>query len=106
MILENATPSTFSEHVITKFRLHYGPSVVELELIELFDASTPRQVRFSLVFRGPHDPFLVQRIYKMEHDQLGSFDLFIVLIKREEDGLYYEAVFNRLLNKGRASPVE
>jgi hypothetical protein len=102
-MLENATPSTFSEHLNTTFRLHYEPSVVELELIELFDGSTPRQVRFSLVFRGPHDPFLAQRIYKMEHEQLGAFDLFIVPIKREEDGLYYEAVFNRLVKRSKVT---
>jgi hypothetical protein len=97
MKLENAAPSTFSECLNTKFRLHQESSTTELELIEVTDGSTPKQVRFAVLFRGPQEPFLVQKIYNVEHDQLGAFDLFIVPIKRDEDGLYYEAVFNRLV---------
>jgi hypothetical protein len=29
------------------------------------------------------------------HDAIGAFDLFTVPIRRDQHGLYYEAVFNR-----------
>jgi len=53
--------------------------------------------RFSLVFRGPQQPTYPQQIYPFEHDRLGRFDLFIVPVKRDAHGLYYEAVFNRVV---------
>jgi hypothetical protein len=71
---------------------------VELRLVEAQDVgSTPRQMQFSIVFRGPVNVPLVQAIYKMEHDELGTFDLFIVPIKQDQDGIYYQAIFNRPL---------
>lgn len=49
---------------------------------------------FSLVFTGPVEPLLPQRIYRMVHDDLGEFDIFIVPIARDGTGARYEAVFN------------
>jgi hypothetical protein len=94
--------SSFSEHLNTKFRIHPDEStVVETELIEAQDAgSTPKQERFSLIFRGPHEPYLAQRIYRIEHDQMGTLELFLVPIGRDDDGFQYEAVFNRI-HKGK-----
>ena len=97
-MLETLNLSSFSEHLNTKFRIRPDEStVVETELIVAEDlGSTPRQERFSLIFRGPHQPFLPQSMYRVEHDVMGTLDLFLVPIGAEEDGLRYEAVFNRL----------
>lgn len=98
-MLENFNLDTFAGRINTRFRIKQESSDgVELELVEAKDTgSTPRQVQFSIVFRGPHNPQLVQGIYKIEHDEIGTFDLFIVPIRRDQDGMYYEAVFNRPL---------
>jgi hypothetical protein len=69
---------------------------VELELIEVTD-TTPKDFdgeQFSLVFRGPHEPALGQRIFKLEHNALGSIELFLVPIGAPEKGRLYEAYFN------------
>lgn len=97
-MLETLNLSSFSEHLNTKFRIRPDEStVVETELIVAEDlGSTPRQERFSLIFRGPHQPILPQMIYRIEHDVMGTLNLFLVPIGVEEDGLRYEAVFNRL----------
>jgi len=97
-MLENLTAATFSEILNTKFRLHLSESdLLELELFNVEDlSSSPRQERFSILFRGPLDPAIWQGMYKMEHEQLGTLDLFIVPIAKEEDGMVYEAVFNRI----------
>jgi len=46
------------------------------------------------VFRGPEGVPLPQRIYRMEHPDIGAFDLFVVPIRPDDKGMRYEAVFN------------
>ena len=58
--------------------------------------ATARQERFSIVFRGPREKPLQQGMYQLQHDQLGALELFLVPVGRDHEGLYYEAVFNRL----------
>ena len=94
--IQRAVAATFAEHRNSTFRLRQEVATTELELVEIVDGSTLRQVSFSLLFRGPHQPLLRQQIYPFEHDRLGRFDLFIVPVKRDAHGLYYEAVFNRV----------
>jgi|SRR5579864_2959392 len=94
--IQSAVASTFAEHLNSTFRIHHQPAITELELMEISDGSTQGRVNFSLLFRGPQQPLLPQQIYPVEHDRLGRFDLFIVPVRRDAQGLYYEAVFNRV----------
>lgn len=93
------TIDTFSGHVGTKFLMHYGDSqTAELELISATDVgSSNRQIQFSLVFKGPPEGPAAQNIFRLEHEELGALDLFLVPIARDKDGLTYEAVFNRMI---------
>jgi hypothetical protein len=98
--------ATFSTQLNTPFRVHLSRiTALEVELVEVtgkgaLDGQQPpaaaRQERFSIVFRGPRDKRLQQGIYQMQHDQLGALDLFLVPVGQDQDGVYYEAVFNRL----------
>ncbi|HEY0005230.1 MAG TPA: hypothetical protein VGB17_10520 [Pyrinomonadaceae bacterium] len=101
---ENLTHENFSQNLNTKFLLHYGgQSPMELELIEITQLKrAPRQEMFSIRFRGPLDPQLLQRTFSLEHERMGAFELFLVAINRDEDGMYYEAVFNWLKEKEKA----
>jgi hypothetical protein len=99
-MLEHLTTASLSEQLNTKFRLRQvAPErVVELELVAV-DAQgdvAGQTERFSAIFRGALDQFLPQGSYAMEHEGLGGFELFIVPIRKDEAGFYYEAVFNRL----------
>jgi hypothetical protein len=38
-------------------------------------------------------------VRNVSHDQIGEFELFIVPIKQDDRGFYYEAIFNRLRNQ-------
>jgi hypothetical protein len=98
-MLESLKLNSFSEHLNTKFRAHIGEGkTAELELVEATDlGSNAKQERFSILFRGPLDVALEQRMYKIEHDKLGLLDLFIVPVGAGEGGRDYEAIFNRLL---------
>lgn len=71
---------------------------IELEMVSAEDrGSGPGEEQFSIIFRGPLDAPLMQRTYSMEHPQMGTFDIFLVPIRRADDGLYYEACFARML---------
>lgn len=75
---------------------------VELLIVEVTE-KTPRGFpgeQFSVVFQGPHEPELDQRIYPMEHAELGHLDLFLVPIGAPDEGRLYEAFFNRMSKKG------
>ena len=93
------TASHFQPHLGSRFQLH-ADDVVDVELLEVDEvggvsAAPPQTARapFSIVFLGPRDPVLPQRIYRLEHGELGTLDLFLVPIGRDEAGVRYEAVF-------------
>ena len=99
-MIDDFDVSTFSERGGEAFRLlHDDGSTLDLELASVTPGSAPpsdvdqRRAPFSIVFRGPLEPVLPQRIYRFEHDVLGSFELFIVPIGPDEAGMQYQAVF-------------
>ncbi|HYY58877.1 MAG TPA: hypothetical protein VE842_16215 [Pyrinomonadaceae bacterium] len=100
-MLETFKLETFAQHLNSKFLIkpeQADAAAVEVELIEAQAArSIPGQEQFSITFRGPLDAPLRQAMHRFEHAELGAFDLFIVPIKREQDGMYYEAVFARMV---------
>jgi hypothetical protein len=49
---------------------------------------------FTLLFHGPSEPPLPQRIYPFEHPTLGAFEIFIVPLGPLEGRMQYEAVFS------------
>lgn len=96
---EKLTKATFARLLHTKFRLHYPPEQsVEIELVEVTGDELPEVKgfeRFSLIFHVPVAQLLPQGTYRMEHEEMGSFDIFIVPIGHAEPGFRYQAVFNR-----------
>ncbi len=113
--LAAATPETFTPCRGTGFVLRLAPAAppaaatgaaaaappaaapVTLELVEV-NAAAPRpgqpRPSFSLVFRGPRGLYLPQRVYRLEHEDLGLLDLFLVPIQPNAEGSLFEAVFN------------
>ena len=98
MTLEHLTRESFSEQLNTKFRLNSAPEkFIEVELIEVVSGfEVPGQDSFSAIFRGSLEEFFPQGMYPMEHERLGSAEIFLVPIRRDAEGFVYEAVFNRL----------
>lgn len=48
---------------------------------------------FTLLFRGPAEPILAQRIYRLEHESLAALEIFIVPLGVDAEGTRYEAIF-------------
>ncbi len=103
-MLETFTVETFSRHLGETFRLDIGQSApLELELIQVTDQGRESAKRtdgsglrapFSILFRGPGNVLLPQRIYPLEHDEIGSVDIFLVPVGPDQAGQRYEAVFS------------
>ena len=107
-MLDKLTKESFEKHLNETFQLIYQPSqVIEMALIEVegkgvrpapkhrWGIPKMRREPFSLVFRGPHAPFLRQKMYPLANEKIGELgNIFLVPITRDEDGFYYEAVFN------------
>ena len=70
---------------------------LELELINVVEhPSAPGQEQFSAIFRAPLNAPVAQGIYQLEHAQFGTFGIFLVPISRDQQGVQYEALFNRI----------
>lgn len=101
------TRAMFDQNLNAKFKLRhevYGD--IDLELIEVAvsQEASAEYERFSLMFLDRADHPLPQQTYTMEHGEMGEFDLFIVPVKQDERGRYYEAVFNRLAREPELQP--
>lgn len=90
----------FSSVVDSAFKIRQADGgAVEFTLVECKSLlSNEHQECYSLVFRGPADVPAVQNIYVLENDKLGTMELFLVPIKKDDNGLYFEAVMNHLLS--------
>ena len=88
----------FSRYLNTNFRIFLGESdTVEAELSTVGERLlSPSQERFAIIFRGPREPLLNQGSYRFEHDEMGEFILFLVPLRQDEDGTFYEVCFNRM----------
>jgi hypothetical protein len=88
----------FAAALNTRFKfITDGEKAEEFELVEISELlESARQSRFSIMFRGPGDLVMRQGLRRFESERLGQLDLFIVPISKDEKGVYYEAVFNRL----------
>ena len=97
-MLESLTVADFERRVGQRFRIgaeeesagHDGELV---EVTAVGEAAPGGRVPFSLVFRGPPGTVLPQRIYRVDHAELGRLDIFLVPIGADAEGVRYEAVF-------------
>jgi hypothetical protein len=98
---EQLKATDFARHLNTKFLVSSADSrPFEFELVEINEGIvSPVQEAFALVFRAPVDAPQVPRLYTLQHDQMGTLTLALSPIKIDHAGLYYEAVFNRVVKK-------
>ena len=70
------------------------PALLEKVTPLAFPATRSNRKPFSLEFRLPIRSVLPQRIYRLEHPQLGTLNIFLVPIGMDQAGLQLQAVFN------------
>jgi hypothetical protein len=105
---------TFASQLNTTFEVKLADgSTVPLKLVEATRGSAQKSAgpkgvlyeQFSLLFTGPLEPALDQRIHSFEHSRIGRFEIFIVpVISRNTSAMHYECIFNRPLVKSARNP--
>ena len=95
-MLEDFSVATFRDRLGETFRLRdESGATLDLVLIDTRGLPSHSGVRepFSVVFRAPARPVLDQMIRRLQHPELGAFELFLVPIGPDDLGMRYEAVF-------------
>ena len=96
------THDTFAPLVGTSFSTPTADgSALKLTLVSTHDTQIPggrahdgsTRTQFSLEFRGAADRPIEQGTYSLTHDELGTELIFLVPVRADADGRYYEAVF-------------
>lgn len=95
-MLDQLTAESFQPYLNQTFRVDL-PSPIQLDLVltectAVGHAGRGRQ-QFQLIFVGPLQPQLPQRIYRLLHPQMGELDIFLVPVGPNETGMRYQAVF-------------
>ncbi len=101
---ETLTVDDFAAHLEEPFAIDLGTdfpgleplvlTLIKAEPIETSQDLGQRRPPFSLVFRGPGEPVLAQRLYALDNETLGRLEIFLVPIGPDDEGMRYEAVFN------------
>jgi len=95
--LADLTLDAFRPRVGERFRISSAPaSAIDAELIDVraVGASRPdRRTPFALHFRTALIAPLPQAIYRVEHDEMGAHDIFLVPVGPDAAGMVYEAIF-------------
>lgn len=96
--MELLTLEHFAGCVNETFKAALQDGDIDFVLVEArpITGGAPHPVRapFSLLFRNSAALLFPQQTYRMSHDRVGGFDIFLVPIAREREGFLYQAVFN------------
>lgn len=98
-MMQDLTQQGLAKMVNESVYLVDGEKKVELQVVECKPLNARGRAAgqrepFSLIFRGPKNPVLPQRIYQIDFGALGAFDIFIVPVGPDDGGMLYEAIFN------------
>ncbi len=89
---------SFSPHVGEEFALvslrDAGETLQLVEAKPLPGGSVAREAPFALLFRASAAADLWQGMATISNDAAGTLELFLVPVREDETGRYFEAVFN------------
>ena len=98
---EQLTFEDFSRNLNTEFKIYRtDEEVFEAKLVGAAELRTDDVLNtFAIEFLLPPEFGFEQRIYKIEHAELGTIELFIVPVGQTNSGIRFEAIFNRVVQK-------
>ncbi len=97
LALDKVTRADFEPVLQQDFELITGTGGITLTLAEIhagFGSHKDRAEPFTLVFRGAPPLRLPQSIYPLQNTTLGQMELFLVQVAANDEGSFFEAVFN------------
>src|SRR5437868_14833699 len=91
------TKREFSEQLNRVFTAHtpdrHEFELVLTEFIDVLESDT--QETFTLLFKAPNDVPPLQMTYRLTNDEMGDQEVFLVPVRQDAEGTYFEAVYNR-----------
>ncbi len=88
----------FSAHVGEKFDVLVPKGAWQLELVEAkplpAQSGALAEEAFSLVFKADIDCTIGQGSVALDHEKIGWNVMYLIPIGEDEEGLYFEAIFN------------
>ena len=92
------TKKQFEQHSQDDFTIEFLPGErfpCEIEEVKsgLQAQNESRKEQFSVVFACSEPQVFEQGVYPVYHSELGDFELFLVPIFGDDQGVHYEAVF-------------
>lgn len=97
-MLDKLTLDDFQPLLDDTFSVRAGEHAAEFRLVAAEPMaegrSNGKRAPFSLVFQAPPDVNPVQGLYRLEHDDLGTIEVFLVPVAGDQEGTDFEAVFN------------
>lgn len=95
--LEQLNAKVFREQLRTNFKVRSSPTEeILLRLIAVEEQERRGIELFSLQFQGPFLPRLQQQTVRLEHEKLGTFEIFMTPVSAEpQQGTVYESIFHR-----------
>jgi hypothetical protein len=92
--LAGLTIDSFAAHVGERFALEHEDGSYGFTLAECESRGQGfRREAFALMFLGPAEPVLAQRIYRLRNPELGALEIFLVPVGSDASGTRYEATF-------------
>lgn len=90
---------TFAGREGQHFSIKFSDGELDLELAEVTEAPehwgrSERREPFSVMFHGPLEHVLPQRVWPLEHEELGQIEIFLVPLGPEGSAMRYQAVFS------------
>jgi hypothetical protein len=95
------TRDGFAGAVGSTFVVEAGDSPLALVLDRIEDGPrAPGFEQYALYFLGPGDPLLEQRTLRLDHEVMGTMEIFVVPIGRVGERIEYQACFNHRVASG------
>ena len=93
------TKKMFEKHADDSFEVAFSEGCSFTCCIEEVKAGSlpihsEQKEQYAVVFACENPEVFEQGVYKVSHQQLGAFELFLVPIFGDEKGVQYEAVFS------------
>lgn len=97
-MLDKLTLDDFRPLLDDTFAVHAGEQAAQFRLVSAQPVGEGRtngkRAPFSLTFQAPPEVRPVQGLYRLEHEELGTLEMFLVPVAGDQQGTDFEAVFN------------
>lgn len=98
-MLEILTADHFLQYVGDTFKVTtYSDHTISFTLREVnrykSQSAVLKREPFNLVFSGPMQPIIPQATYQFNHSVMGMMEIFIVPVGKDQESIFYEAIFS------------